>query len=118
MPGTRKLGRPTDHRRAMLRAMVTYLLENGKIETTVTRAKEVAPLAEIRPSCSRTIRLARTAMELSWVISTTVSPSAFSCCRKASTSRPVRESNAPVGSSARMTDGFPASARAMDTRCC
>ena len=40
MPGTRKLGRPTDHRRAMLRAMVTYLLENGKIETTVTRAKE------------------------------------------------------------------------------
>ena len=34
MPGTRKLGRPTDHRRAMLRAMVTYLLENGKIETT------------------------------------------------------------------------------------
>ena len=25
MPGTRKLGRPTDHRRAMLRAMVTYL---------------------------------------------------------------------------------------------
>ena len=35
MPGTRKLGRTTDHRRAMLRAMVTYLLENGKIETTV-----------------------------------------------------------------------------------
>ena len=34
MPGTRKLGRPTDHRKAMLRAMVTYLLENGKIETT------------------------------------------------------------------------------------
>ena len=41
MPGTRKLGRTTDHRRAMLRAMVTYLLENGQIETTVTRAKEV-----------------------------------------------------------------------------
>jgi len=46
MTGPRKLGRPTDHRRAMLRAMVTYLLENGKIETTVTRAKEVRPLAE------------------------------------------------------------------------
>lgn len=46
MPGTRKLGRPTDHRRAMLRAMVTYLLENGKIETTVTRAKEVSSMAE------------------------------------------------------------------------
>ena len=46
MPGTRKLGRPTDHRRAMLRGMVTYLLENGKIETTVTRAKEVSSMAE------------------------------------------------------------------------
>lgn len=46
MPGTRKLGRTTDHRRAMLRAMVTYLLENGKIETTVTRAKEVRSMAE------------------------------------------------------------------------
>ncbi len=46
MPGTRKLGKPTDQRMAMLRAMVTYLLENGRIKTTVTRAKEVAPLAE------------------------------------------------------------------------
>ena len=41
MPGTRKLGRATANRTAMLRAMVTFLLENGKIETTVTRAKEV-----------------------------------------------------------------------------
>ena len=46
MPGTRKLGRPTDSRMAMLRAMVTFLLENGRIETTVTRAKEVRPLVE------------------------------------------------------------------------
>ena len=46
MPGTRKLGRTSDHRRAMLRAMVTYLCENGKIETTVTRAKEVRSMAE------------------------------------------------------------------------
>ena len=46
MPGTRKLGRSTDHRMAMLRAMVTYLLENGKIEITVTRAKEVRAMAE------------------------------------------------------------------------
>ncbi len=42
----RKLGRTTDQRRAMLRAMVTFLLENGKIETTVTRAKEVQSVAE------------------------------------------------------------------------
>ena len=46
MPGTRKLGRTTDHRKAMLRAMVNYLLENGQIETTVTRAKEVRAVAE------------------------------------------------------------------------
>lgn len=46
MPGTRKLGRTSDHRKAMLRGMVTYLLENGKIETTVTRAKEVRAMAE------------------------------------------------------------------------
>ncbi|MCI6640072.1 MAG: 50S ribosomal protein L17 [Pygmaiobacter massiliensis] len=46
MPGTRKLGRTSDSRKAMLRAMVTYLIENGKIETTVTRAKEVRAVAE------------------------------------------------------------------------
>ena len=42
----RKLGRTTDNRMAMLRAMVTFLLENGRIETTVTRAKEVRPIVE------------------------------------------------------------------------
>ncbi len=46
MPGSRKLGRASDHRKAMLRGMVTFLLENGKIETTVTRAKEVRAEAE------------------------------------------------------------------------
>lgn len=46
MPGTRKLGRETAHRTAMLRAMVTFLLENGKIETTVSRAKEVSAMTE------------------------------------------------------------------------
>lgn len=46
MPGLRKLGRPTDHRKAMLRGMVTYLFEEGKIQTTVTRAKEVQSVAE------------------------------------------------------------------------
>lgn len=46
MPGSRKLGRASDSRKAMLRAMVTFLLENGKIETTVTRAKEVQAMTE------------------------------------------------------------------------
>ena len=46
MPGTRKLGRPTAHRNAMLRGQVTYLFKYGKVETTVTRAKEVRAVAE------------------------------------------------------------------------
>ena len=46
MPGTRKLGRPTAHRKAMMRGMVTLLLENGQVETTLTRAKEVRSIAE------------------------------------------------------------------------
>ena len=46
MPGTRKLGRKTDHRMSMLKGMVTFLLEKGKIETTVYRAKEVSALAD------------------------------------------------------------------------
>ena len=46
MSGYSKLGKPTDQRKAMLRAMVTYLLENGQIKTTVTRAREVAPMTE------------------------------------------------------------------------
>ena len=46
MSHNRKLGKTTDQRKAMLRAMVTYLLENGQIKTTLARAKEVAPLAE------------------------------------------------------------------------
>ncbi len=46
MPGTRKLGRTTDIRMSMLRGLVTYLLENGRLETTVYRAKEVRALAD------------------------------------------------------------------------
>lgn len=46
MSGTRKLGRATSHRLAMLRAMVTFLLENGRIETTLARAKEVQSKTE------------------------------------------------------------------------
>ena len=46
MPGTRKLGKPTDIRMAMLRQQVTDFLDYGRMETTITRAKEIAPLAE------------------------------------------------------------------------
>lgn len=46
MATLRKLGRPTAHRKAMLRNLVTSLLESGRIETTVTRAKETQRMAE------------------------------------------------------------------------
>ena len=42
----RKLGMPTDQRMAMLRQLTTDLLDKGRLETTVSRAKEVAPMAE------------------------------------------------------------------------
>ena len=44
--GTRKLNLPTDQRMALLRNLVTSFLENGRIETTLTRAKEAQSLAE------------------------------------------------------------------------
>ena len=46
MPTNRKLGKPTDARMAMLRQQVTDLLDNGRMETTITRAKEIGPLTE------------------------------------------------------------------------
>ena len=46
MPGTRKLGKTTDQRMAMLRQQVTDFLDNGRMETTITRCKEIKPMAE------------------------------------------------------------------------
>ena len=46
MAKLRKLGRPTDQRKAMLRNLTTSFLRTGKIETTVTRAKETQRMAE------------------------------------------------------------------------
>ncbi|MBO5779162.1 MAG: 50S ribosomal protein L17 [Clostridia bacterium] len=67
MPGTRKLGRPTAHRNLMLRGMVTYLLENGQIETTVTRAKEVRALAEKMITLGKTNTLASRRAALAFI---------------------------------------------------
>ena len=67
MPGSRKLGRPTDHRQAMLRGLVTYLLENGRIETTVTRAKEVRAMAERMITKAKTNDLASRRYVLAYV---------------------------------------------------
>jgi large subunit ribosomal protein L17 len=46
MPGYRKLGRSTAHRKAMLRNLVTDLLRAGRITTTEKRAKEARREAE------------------------------------------------------------------------
>ncbi len=67
MPGTRKLGRTTDHRMAMLRGMVTLLLEKGSIQTTVTRAKEVRSLTEKMITLGKTNTLASKRQALAFI---------------------------------------------------
>lgn len=67
MPGTRKLGRPTDQRKAMLRSLVTSLLENGRIETTLARAKEVRCLADKMITLGKTNTLHTRRQALSFV---------------------------------------------------
>ncbi len=67
MPGTRKLGKTTDQRKAMLRAVTTYLFENGKIETTFYRAKEVQPVAEKMVTLAKKNTLASYRKALSYI---------------------------------------------------
>ena len=63
----RKLGRTSDQRKAMLRAMVTYLLENGQIKTTLTRAKEVVPVAEKMITLAKANNLASYRQALAYI---------------------------------------------------
>jgi len=63
----RKLGRSADHRMSMLRCMVTYLLENGSIETTVTRAKEVRSLTDKMITLGKTNTLHAKRQALSFI---------------------------------------------------
>ena len=67
MPGTRKLGKKSDNRMAMLRCMVTCLLENGKLETTVTRAKEVRAMAEKYITIGKTNALANKRLAMAFI---------------------------------------------------
>lgn len=67
MPGTRKLGRTTDIRMSMLRGLVTYLLENGRLETTVYRAKEVRSLADKMITLGKKNTLASKRQALSFI---------------------------------------------------
>ena len=77
MSGNRKLGKPTDQRMAMMRAMVTYLLENGQIKTTLTRAKEVAPLTEKMISLAKTNTLASYRQALAFITKEDVAKKLF-----------------------------------------
>ena len=72
MPGTRKLGRTTAHRMSMLRGLVTYLLDHGQIETTVTRAKEVRSLAEKMITLGKENTLASRRAALAFITDETV----------------------------------------------
>ena len=87
MPGYRKLGRSSAHRRSMLRGMVTYLLENGSIETTLMRAKEVRGEAEKMITLGKEGTLAARRAALSYItkedvvskLFSTIAPKLFRC---------------------------------------
>ena len=78
MPGTRKLGKTTAQRRAMLRQLVTDFLDNGKMETTVTRCKEIAPLAEKMISLGKKNTLASRRQALAFITREDVVQKVFS----------------------------------------
>ena len=67
MPGTRKLGKSTDQRMAMLRQQTTDLLDKGRMETTLPRAKEIAPMAEKMISLGKAADLASYRQMLSFI---------------------------------------------------
>ena len=67
MPGTRKLGKNTAQRMAMLRQQVTDLLDKGRMETTISRAKEIAPLAEKMITLGKAADLASYRQMLSFI---------------------------------------------------
>ena len=77
MSTQRKLGKPTDQRMAMLRAMTTALLEEGQITTTFTRAKEVAPLAEKMITLAKQNDLAAYRQALSFITKEDVAKKLF-----------------------------------------
>ena len=77
MPGTRKLGKTTAQRRAMLRQQVTDFLDKGRMETTVTRAKEIAPMAEKMISLGKTKDLASYRQALTFITREEVAKKVF-----------------------------------------
>ena len=78
MPGTRKLGKTTDQRMAMLRQQVTDFLDTGRMETTYTRAKEIAPMAEKMISLGKKKDMAAYRQALSFITKEDVAKKLFS----------------------------------------
>ena len=77
MPGTRKLGKPTDQRMAMLRQQTTDLLDKGRMETTLFRAKEIAPMAEKMITLGKAKDLASYRQALSFITREDVAKKVF-----------------------------------------
>ena len=77
MFGTRKLGKTSAQRKALLRQQVTDLLDNGRMETTVTRAKEIAPLAEKMITLGKAKDLAAYRQALSFITREDVAKKVF-----------------------------------------
>ncbi|MCD8368366.1 MAG: 50S ribosomal protein L17 [Clostridiales bacterium] len=75
--GYRKLGKTSDQRKAMLRQLTTDLLEHGRIKTTVTRAKEVQPIAEKMITLAKKNDLAAYRQALSYVTKESVAKNLF-----------------------------------------
>ena len=77
MFGTRKLGKTSTQRKALLRQQVTDLLENGKIETTFYRAKEVQPVVEKMITLSKKGGLANYRRALAYITKEDVAKKLF-----------------------------------------
>ena len=77
MFGTRKLGKTSTQRKAMLRQLVTDLLEHGKLETTFYRAKEVQPVVEKMITLGKKAGLANYRRALSYVTKEDVAKKLF-----------------------------------------
>ena len=77
MFGTRKLGKTSSQRKAMLRQQVTDLLANGKLETTFYRAKEVQPIAEKMITLGKKNTLASYRKALSYITKEDVAHKTF-----------------------------------------
>ena len=77
MPSNRKLGKTTDQRMAMLRQQVTDLLEKGRMETTITRAKEIGPLTEKMITLGKNKSLADYRQALSFITKEDVAKKLF-----------------------------------------